>query len=73
MGTSLAIIDYIHQKPPTMHNQHETINHNLVKAIGLAILMAVMAIAYFSGHGADLTFGLPVDAIENTDKGLKTN
>ena len=51
-----------------MHNQHETINHNLVKVIGLAILMAVMAIAYFSGNGADLTFGLPVDDIENTDK-----
>ena len=51
-----------------MENKNEIINNNLVKVIGLAVLMAFMVIAYFSGSEEPKTiFGLPVDQIEKID------
>ena len=48
-----------------MHNQHETTNQNKVKAVGLGLLMILMAIAYFSNKTSSPSFGLPFEQLDS--------
>lgn len=55
-----------------MHNQHETTTNNLVKIIGLGLVMLMLLFAFFFNKGNTNPFGLPIDRIENVDS-TKTN
>jgi hypothetical protein len=55
-----------------MHNQHQTTNHNKVKAVGLGLLMILMAIAYFSNKSPSDSFGLPFDQIDSLNNNPNT-
>lgn len=48
-----------------MHNQHKATNQNMVKVIGLGLLMILMAIAYFNKKAIAPTFGLPFEQIDS--------
>lgn len=50
-----------------MDNQHETNNYNLIKAIGLSVLMIIMLFSFFTKKDDTSLFGIPTNAIQKTD------
>jgi hypothetical protein len=50
-----------------MDNQRETNNYNLMKVIGLAVLMAIMLLALFTKKDDATIFGIPGNTIHKTD------
>ncbi|WMX15641.1 MULTISPECIES: hypothetical protein [unclassified Aureispira] len=50
-----------------MNHQEETNNYNIMKVIGLGILMIVMLIALFNKKDDASVFGIPGNTIQKTD------
>lgn len=50
-----------------MSNQQETNNYNLMKVIGLGILMLIMLLALFTKKDDGNIFGIPGNTIQKTD------
>lgn len=50
-----------------MNEHEETNNYNLMKVIGLAILMAIMLLSLFMKKNDDNIFGIPGNTIHTTD------
>lgn len=50
-----------------MNNQEETNNYNLMKVIGLALLMVIMLLSLFTKKNDDNFFGIPTNKIQKTD------
>ena len=57
-----------------MHNQHKTTNQNIIKVIGLGLLLILMVIAYFNKKRVSTKFGIPfekIDSIKSTKKDIQ--
>ncbi|MFT5646653.1 MAG: hypothetical protein ACI976_001335 [Aureispira sp.] len=50
-----------------MDNQQETNNYNLIKAIGLSVLMIIMLFSFFTKKDDATIFGIPTNPIQKTD------
>jgi hypothetical protein len=50
-----------------MNNQQETNNYNLMKVIGLTVLMIVMLFSFLSQKDNSSIFGIPSNQIQQTD------
>lgn len=50
-----------------MDNQEEINNHNLMKAIGLGVLMVVMLVSFLTRKNDATFLGIPENVIQKTD------
>jgi len=50
-----------------MDNQEETNNYNLMKAVGLGVLMVIMLLAFFTQKDDASIFGIPSETLHKTD------
>lgn len=50
-----------------MDNQQETNNYNLMKVIGLSVIMILMLFSFLSKKDSTSVLGIPNNKIHNTD------